>query len=235
MIHLLGVNHSAQIRFGCKENTKADELSRCIRYLIEQNKEQESIIAEEYSNQVLCVQNAIHKLSCQSNHQDVCLGELVLEKMAKEQLVKHVMIDPDTSKRKEMKILSSEDIETKLQDQELSKVCKYLKTRGLYDVQEDRIKDVVVEAIEEHLFFPVREMYWFNQIKEEFGKDIFFVCGSRHIKTFKGLLDQKGVHWIESLNSPTKDTTLVRKYKQVDAIQEYPNFSEILSVFETLV
>ncbi|MFA4819134.1 MAG: hypothetical protein WC621_04815 [Patescibacteria group bacterium] len=49
------------------------------------------------------------------------------------------------------------------------------------------------KARKEHegTFWPVREGYWLDQIKN-FSQRMIFVCGSEHIKSFSSLLKQQG-------------------------------------------
>ncbi len=43
----------------------------------------------------------------------------------------------------------------------------------------------------ERTFWPIRERYWLDQIKN-FSQRVLFVCGSKHIESFSSLLKQQG-------------------------------------------
>lgn len=90
--------------------------------------------------------------------------------------IKHLFCDPNKEERKIIGILCRE------------KIKSALNIRGgvhADSAEENRIKEKQKE------YHPVREMFWFEKISNYLDRNIIFVCGADHVRSFETLLTSK--------------------------------------------
>jgi AbiU2 len=82
----------------------------------------------------------------------------------------HRLCDPNTSQRANLGI------------PERSEIAKLLHLRRGENEQ-------LIEE-ESQRYWPVREGFWLDQIRDVLGENLLFICGSSHVESFKALLDK---------------------------------------------
>lgn len=99
----------------------------------------------------------------------------VVKNVAKKLDKEHRFCDPDSSERDAIGIPSITEIKEKLG------------LRRFHSPEEEQIL-----CQEEKRYFPRRERFWFDRIKDKLHEPIIFVCGYKHVKSFKSLLTKEG-------------------------------------------
>jgi hypothetical protein len=169
MVYLIGVNnHIVQYTSDSVDMLYGHTFCRRLaeefaQYLKEQAKKLKiTLIAEEANEEGLCKYKA-----------KTCAGRDV----SKELGIKHRFCDPNSSERKDIGIPSEYEIREQL---------------GLgheITLSPDKANRLTEE---EKKFWPRREQFWFDKIRDKTDEPIIFICGSAHLESFKLLLTNKG-------------------------------------------
>lgn len=120
------------------------------------------LIAEEFSQETL-ERNGVEKT--------------ISQEVASSFGVRHKLCDPDSRERRELRIPSREEIKAKLN------------IRGAVFANSEQDRRIEEEKRKYH---PVREKFWFDQIRGESPTTILFVCGADHLESFQSLLSKSG-------------------------------------------
>ena len=123
-----------------------------------------SVIAEELNEEAIAKQETFRKQSLAS----------VAQKAASILNLEHRFCDPNTSQRADLKILT------------ISEVRKNL---GLRVGQDEGL----VEKEEMQRYWPLREKFWLDRIKDKSEEGILFICGVSHVERFLSLLEANGM------------------------------------------
>jgi AbiU2 len=123
-----------------------------------------SIIAEELNEEAIARQETFRKQSLVS----------VAQKAASILNLEHRFCDPNTSQRADLKILTKSEVRKNL---------------GLRVGQDEDL----VEKEEMRLYWPLREKFWLNRIRDKSEEGILFICGVSHVTRFLSLLEANGM------------------------------------------
>jgi hypothetical protein len=163
MLHLLGLNHSAQARLPGIDFTESQRaFAGCLRRTIEEVRP--ILIAEEDSADALAVRGK------------VSIGK----EIAGEYGIEHMFCDPTEEQRRALGYRDGQSLELEIfmRDGEgLSNEDIFCKAR----------------AIEIGRYFPMRERFWLQRLNGFLDSDVVFVCGDLHIESFGNMLESKGV------------------------------------------
>ena len=179
MIYLLGVDHQIQ------HNRDLVKTKLFVEYLeVEARGQGVVLIAEEFSEESVLSNNV-----STSTVQDV----------AKKLNIEHKFCDLNTKERRKIGYPLSDDRNCPITRKIRDKIFNQMLLEG----KTPRRINFSIESTEEqkrykHIlkikYYPIREKFWFNKIKRDLssGKEIIFICGFEHLKTFRLLLIQKG-------------------------------------------
>ncbi len=146
-----------------KSQYLASKSSRSLLQFLQQKVRQLSIvlIAEELSQEAIEREENLRKTKVDSTARVV----------AEITDIEHRFCDPNSSERRTLGIPSTSDIRRKL---------------GLKAAQDEaKVKE------EERKYWPVREEFWLEQIKDRIEEKLMLVCGACHIQGFRSLLERK--------------------------------------------
>lgn len=166
MTYLIGLNHNIQHNGnGCADLSVRNKFSI---FLKERIKEYAiSLVAEEFNED--CLKNSKGTVST---------AHKVVEELKSEGLIiEHEFCDPNEKEREAIGIPRREEIKS------------MLNIHGLVienSAEDNRIKE------EQRKYHHVREKSWFNITEKHLNKNLIFICGADHIKSFEALLTTKG-------------------------------------------
>jgi len=165
MIYLVGVEHTKsqwQYRNGSNENVVAG-FTHFLRKHIKQF--HIGVIAEELSEECL-EQQGVSKSTAQT--------------VAQEFHIKHLFCEPSAIERKDLGILSPEEISAQL-----------FPNKPYWQIPEDsHEQQQIIE--ESRRLFPKRETFWLSKIKHLRKENVIFICGKSHVERFRKLLQDNG-------------------------------------------
>ncbi len=164
MIYLIGVDHiKSQWEYQNGSNkTFVSSFTNILRRHIKRVKF--TVIAEEL-NQECLEQQGVQTSTAQ--------------KVAEEFCVKHIFCEPPAQERTKLGILSKEEISQQLYQKEL------------WQIPDDSPEQQIIN--EEHQkYFPKRERFWLDKIKNLKEEIILFICGESHVESFRKLLEEHG-------------------------------------------
>ena len=99
------------------------------------------------------------------------------QKIGEEFCVKHIFCEPSAQDRIKLGILSKEEISEQLYKKEL------------WQIPDDSPEQQIIN--EEHRkYFPKRERFWLDKIKNFQEEIILFICGKSHVDSFGKLLEE---------------------------------------------
>jgi len=116
------------------------------------------IIVEEFSEEALEINRTKNTIA---------------QDMAKQQNIEYIFCDPNSEQREKIGIPSR------------SKIKKELNINGPVYWNSTQDKQIKKEQIK---YFPIREKYWIDEIKNKPFSKMIFICGRDHLKSFKILL-----------------------------------------------
>ncbi|MBI3405043.1 MAG: hypothetical protein HY046_06255 [Acidobacteria bacterium] len=162
MFHIIGVNHRVQgAKSGVDRTADQVAYAECLARAIDDHTP--DLVAEEHSPEALA--------SC---GQDIS----VTKEVAAAGGVEHKFCDPTTEQRAAIgyKDAYAISLEISLDD-----------PSGLSQTE---IK-ILGQATAYVHYFPIREQFWLDEMKDYTAKEVVFVCGSDHIASFQRLLESK--------------------------------------------
>src|SRR4030042_2870923 len=165
MIYLVGVEHTNsqwQYQNGSNKNSVAgftNFLRSNIRLF------DIRVIAEELSEECL-EQQGVNRSTAQ--------------KVAQEFHIQHLFCEPSVMERKDLGILSPEEISEKLFPNKL-----------YWKIPEDSFEQQQINE-EIRKLFPKRENFWLSKINHLRKENVIFICGKSHVKSFGNLLEENG-------------------------------------------
>lgn len=121
-----------------------------------------TVIGEEWSSELL-EENGVTT----TTPQDV----------ARELNIAHIFCNPNSEEMKILGIPNREAIKNKLG------------IKGLVFLNSYEDKQIIAE---QRKYFPIKERFWLNKIKNRLRENIIFVCGTDHLKSFGKLLSDSG-------------------------------------------
>jgi hypothetical protein len=123
-----------------------------------------SLIAEELNQEAIDRQQALTRQTLAS----------VAQRAASILGVEHRFCDPNTSERADLKIPTTSEVRENL---------------GLRVGQHEDL----VEKEEMRRYWPLREKFWLDRIRDKSKEGILFVCGVSHVESFLSLLEANGL------------------------------------------
>jgi hypothetical protein len=165
MINLVGVNHSVQYvgRF-----TDPAELQAFYRELEKQCIGRKAELTAEELNQEQLDE------SSEPTQKSVCC------QVAKKLNIKHIFCNPTKAQYKQNGYKQENEIAMKLWQKDMSG-----KAGSDFEIE--------AKAIEICKYFPWRENYWLEKLKNYSNKSVIFVCGQSHLETFPKRLNQLAI------------------------------------------
>lgn len=147
------------------ENKKAKEFGKYIFNVIKGNRI--SVIAEELSEEALKLNKCNESISRENSH------KLKIE---------HKFCDPDTEER------------TKIGYPTIKQIKEELNLPKPKSVAEHKLQESLIKE-KEKSYFPIRERFWLEKIKDRLKENILFICGDDHIESFSILLKSKSTKY----------------------------------------
>jgi len=168
MVYIVGIDHLVQYNGPIPEHL-LDEFKEFISVkIIEYNI---SVIAEEFNEEFL--------------YDVLGATEATAYVLAEKYGIEHIYCDPDQNEREEMGIPYYAEIRDEV--------------RKRFNVNENIIFDNVLRkkldsetASEVKKYWPLREKFWFDRIREKLSENIIFLCGHEHVYRFMEYLSMKG-------------------------------------------
>lgn len=164
MIYILGTDHSNQY-IDINGHFEKSEMYVKVLEMLEVNKIE--VIAEELSEDAISLHNKkdslLRSLACKYN-------------------IPHLFVDMTEAQRVALGYnrMKEEYIKDRIDKNSELK-------RGNFSISSRREYQELQEFI-----FPIRENFWYEMLNDVLDKNILFVCGSDHIKSFSKLLKLKG-------------------------------------------
>jgi hypothetical protein len=166
MIYLIGVDHKIQHNGnGCADLFLRNKFSAFLKDKIQEYNI--TLLAEEFNED--CLKNSKANIA-------------TIKSVAEESKIEHRFCELSENERKKRKILSSNEIYS-----EKLNIHSYNGSKPNLNKEQQEIFDEEMEKS-----FLQRETEWFCKIRDDLDRNILFVCGSDHIKSFKTLLIGKG-------------------------------------------
>jgi hypothetical protein len=163
MLHLLGLNHSAQARLPGIDLTESQKaFAGCLRRTIEEVRP--ILIAEEDSADALAVRGK------------VSIGKEIAGKYG----IEHMFCDPTEEQRRALGYRDGQSLELEI----FMRDSKGLSNEEIF---------CKARAIEIGRYFPMREQFWLQRLNGFLDSGVVFVCGDLHIESFGNMLESKGV------------------------------------------
>lgn len=163
MVHLIGLDHSAQARETRREMTPDQSIfARCLRQTIAEVRP--ALVAEEYSEECLEIYDQVS----------------IAEEIANDLDVEHRFCDPNKAQRRAIGYKDWHAIE-----------CALLASNP--DQLSDEEIALRSRALEIACYFPIREAFWLSKLGSDCHKPLVFVCGEEHIESFGALLARAGL------------------------------------------
>ena len=165
MIYLVGVEHIKsqwQYQNGSNENAVAAFTNSLRRHI---KRFDIAVIAEELSGECL-EQQGVSRSTAQT--------------VAQEFHIKHVFCEPSAMERKDLGILSPEEISGQL-----------FPNKPYWQIPEDSPEQQQINE-EIRKLFSKREEFWLTKIKHLRKENVIFICGKSHVESFSNLLEQNG-------------------------------------------
>lgn len=171
MFYLIGVGHRVQAKQVGAEDSKVQMLYRdCLVRVIREKRP--ILIAEEFSDHALRHVSELKRAQHQS----------ITRAVAESEGVEHRFCDPDEETRRRIGYVEGGAIVQELawnSDEELPNA--EMNDRGF--------------ATEVAKYWPIREQFWLDQLRDVLEKDAIFVCGDAHIESLGRLLDRNTIRW----------------------------------------
>ena len=108
--------------------------------------------------------------------QPIKVEETTAQRISNKYNVKHAFCEPDENTRKELGVLTQKQLRKKF---------------GTRSAIEGTNEHAIRKEFEKS-FWPIKEGYWLNQINKTNCKNIIFICGASHLKSFGDLLTGNG-------------------------------------------
>ena len=173
MIYLIGISdHNIQHN----GNNSADPFLRnkFSIFLKEKIKEHNIILVAEEFNE-----DALHKVS----NGNIATVKNVVEELKSGKLkIEHRFCEPSEAYRKLKNILSPSEILSKKLN-----IHSYGESGPNLDKDQQKIFDSEIKKS-----FSARETFWFEKIGNYLDRNVIFVCGADHVRSFGALLTRKG-------------------------------------------
>jgi len=161
MIHIIGVSHRVQAKpKGEVDTTDQTTYRQVLVAAIKQIKP--VLVGEEYS------ETAVAKKGSETKREH----ESITKEVANSLNVEHRYCDPDPSERTKMGYVEGHALVMK------------------YAWEDDPDYNARAYAEEMVKYWPRRERFWAEKLKEAQDRDVVFVCGDAHVESFRKVLDK---------------------------------------------
>ena len=164
MIYLIGVEH-AKSQWEYQDSSNKRFVSSFINIIRRHIKELKVTVIAEELNEDCLEQQGVEKSTAQ--------------KVAQEFNIRHIFCEPSAREIKELGILSKEEI------------CQQLYHKELWQISDNSLEQQKID--EEHeKYFPKRELFWLDKMKNLKKEIVLFICGKSHVESFRKLLEEYG-------------------------------------------
>ena len=168
MFHIIGVAHRVQAKpKGAADSQDQKEFRTCLSLAIEQMKP--AVVGEEFSDY------ALRRLREERGMDHESLTKEIADSFK----VEHRFCDPDAETRMKMGYIEGSQLALQLATGDNPLSNAEINDRGF--------------AIEVAKYWPLREQFWFVQLRDVQDKEVIFVCGDVHVESFRELLKKNNV------------------------------------------